>query len=186
MAQARQPGRESAVRPGVNDRLLVGSGKAFGVAAREAHRVDQRDGQLASVLVDASFKKPAGARVLVQNHCAGEATNLVIGGAGSGGQLVNGRNYAGVAAGAARRARCCGQKCRHGVNRLSNLTHDWSAPLGPDSIAEIAAAEKINESYVGRVLRLTLLAPDIVEAVLNGRSPVVCCVQVFGRRRPTI
>ena len=32
------------------------------------------------------------------------------------------------------------------------------------TIAEIAAAEKINESYVGRVLRLTLLAPDIVEA----------------------
>jgi hypothetical protein len=33
------------------------------------------------------------------------------------------------------------------------------------TIAEIAAAEKINESYVGRVLRLTLLAPDIVEAI---------------------
>jgi hypothetical protein len=36
------------------------------------------------------------------------------------------------------------------------------------TIAEIAAAEKINESYVGRVLRLTLLAPDIVEAILHG------------------
>jgi hypothetical protein len=39
------------------------------------------------------------------------------------------------------------------------------------TIAEIAAAEKINESYVGRVLRLTLLAPDIVEAILEGRHP---------------
>jgi hypothetical protein len=39
------------------------------------------------------------------------------------------------------------------------------------TIAEIAKAEKINESYVGRVLRLTLLAPDIVEAVLSGRNP---------------
>jgi hypothetical protein len=38
-------------------------------------------------------------------------------------------------------------------------------------IAEIVAAEKINESYVGRVLRLTLLAPDIVEAILGGRQP---------------
>ena len=38
------------------------------------------------------------------------------------------------------------------------------------TIAEIAAAEKINESYVGHVLRLTLLAPHIVEAVLNGRQ----------------
>ena len=39
------------------------------------------------------------------------------------------------------------------------------------TIREIAAAEKINESYVGRVLRLTLLAPDIVETILGGRQP---------------
>jgi hypothetical protein len=39
------------------------------------------------------------------------------------------------------------------------------------TIAEIAAAEKINVSYVGRVLWLPLLAPDIVEAILNGRQP---------------
>jgi hypothetical protein len=39
------------------------------------------------------------------------------------------------------------------------------------TIAEIAAAEKINESYVGRVLRLTLLSPEIVEAILDGRQP---------------
>lgn len=39
------------------------------------------------------------------------------------------------------------------------------------TIAEIAAAEKINESYLGRVLRLTLLAPDIVEAMLAGQQP---------------
>ncbi len=38
------------------------------------------------------------------------------------------------------------------------------------SVAELAAAEKINESYVCRVLRLTLLAPDIVEAILDGRQ----------------
>jgi len=39
------------------------------------------------------------------------------------------------------------------------------------TIREIAKAEKINESYVGRVLGLTLLAPDIVEAILGGRQP---------------
>jgi hypothetical protein len=38
------------------------------------------------------------------------------------------------------------------------------------SIQEIAAAENINASYVGRVLRLTLLPPDIVERILNGQS----------------
>jgi hypothetical protein len=31
----------------------------------------------------------------------------------------------------------------------------------------MAAAEKINSSYVSRLLRLTLLAPDIVEAILD-------------------
>ena len=39
------------------------------------------------------------------------------------------------------------------------------------SVEEIAQAEKINDSYVSRVLRLTLLAPAIVEAILDGRQP---------------
>ena len=39
------------------------------------------------------------------------------------------------------------------------------------TIREIAAAEKISESYVGRVLRLTLLAPAIIEAILGGQQP---------------
>jgi hypothetical protein len=37
-------------------------------------------------------------------------------------------------------------------------------------IKEIADAEAINESYIARILRLTLLAPDIVEAILRGRQ----------------
>lgn len=36
------------------------------------------------------------------------------------------------------------------------------------TIEELAAAEKINPSYASRVLRLTLLAPNIVEAILDG------------------
>jgi hypothetical protein len=39
------------------------------------------------------------------------------------------------------------------------------------TIGELATAEKINSSYVSRLLRLTLLAPDIVEAILDGRQP---------------
>ncbi len=39
------------------------------------------------------------------------------------------------------------------------------------TIEEIADAENINPSYVSRVLRMTLLAPDIVEAILAGRQP---------------
>lgn len=38
------------------------------------------------------------------------------------------------------------------------------------TIEEIAEAEKINPSYVSRVLRMTLLSPQIVEAILAGRQ----------------
>ncbi len=39
------------------------------------------------------------------------------------------------------------------------------------TIDELAAAEKITSSYVSRLLRLTLLAPDIVQAILDGQQP---------------
>jgi len=52
------------------------------------------------------------------------------------------------------------------------------------TIREIAAAERINESYVGRLLRLTLLAPDIVEAILNGRQPAKLQLEGLLRRFP--
>src|ERR1700716_4559317 len=39
------------------------------------------------------------------------------------------------------------------------------------TVRDLARAEAINESYLGRVLRLTLLAPNIIEAILEGRQP---------------
>jgi hypothetical protein len=50
------------------------------------------------------------------------------------------------------------------------------------TIAEISAAEKINDSYVGRVLRLTLLAPDIIETILDGRQPTEMTLAVLMRQ----
>jgi hypothetical protein len=38
------------------------------------------------------------------------------------------------------------------------------------SITEMAAAERLERGYLGTLLRLTLLAPDIVEAILDGRQ----------------
>ena len=38
------------------------------------------------------------------------------------------------------------------------------------TIGELAKRESVNRAYVSRVLRLTLLAPEIVEAILDGRQ----------------
>jgi hypothetical protein len=39
------------------------------------------------------------------------------------------------------------------------------------TVRDLAKAEAINESYLGRILRLTLLSPTIVDAILEGRQP---------------
>jgi hypothetical protein len=49
------------------------------------------------------------------------------------------------------------------------------------TLAEIGAAERINESQVGRVLRLNLLAPDLVVAILGGKQPVGVTLAVLMR-----
>lgn len=38
------------------------------------------------------------------------------------------------------------------------------------SVRELAAAEGVDRAYVGRALTLTLLAPELVEAILDGRE----------------
>ena len=51
--------------------------------------------------------------------------------------------------------------------------HRWNKLLESGrygTAADLARAEKINPSYVSRVLRLTLVAPDIVEAIVDGRQ----------------
>ena len=52
------------------------------------------------------------------------------------------------------------------------------------TIEEIATAEKINSSYVSRVLRMTLLAPSVVEAILDGRQPTKVTLAVLMRPVP--
>ncbi len=39
------------------------------------------------------------------------------------------------------------------------------------TVRDLAKAEAINESYLGRILRLTLLSPKIIEVVLEGKQP---------------
>jgi hypothetical protein len=52
--------------------------------------------------------------------------------------------------------------------------HCWRQMLESgdySSSAELAKAEKVNDSYLSRILRLTLIAPDIIEAILAGSQP---------------
>jgi hypothetical protein len=62
--------------------------------------------------------------------------------------------------------------------------HRWQRMLERGeywTLAELAAAEQISRSYICRVLRLTLLAPDIVERILDGRptAPLARLLQPF-------
>lgn len=52
--------------------------------------------------------------------------------------------------------------------------HRWQRMLEEEtyrSINALAEAEKINRAYICRLLNLTLLAPDVQDAILNGRQP---------------
>ncbi|MBF0180599.1 MAG: hypothetical protein HQM03_11305 [Magnetococcales bacterium] len=60
--------------------------------------------------------------------------------------------------------------------KLVAKAHRWLRQLESGQCASmraIAEQEKIDESYVAKVLRLTMLAPDIIEAILNDRHPDV-------------
>ena len=51
--------------------------------------------------------------------------------------------------------------------------HRWRGMLESKlfaSVRDLARTEKINEAYLGRVLRLTLLSPSITEAILSGQQ----------------
>ncbi len=50
------------------------------------------------------------------------------------------------------------------------------------SLVEIAKAEGVTESYVGRLVPLGFLAPDIVESVLAGTQPVHVTTEMLTKR----
>jgi hypothetical protein len=61
----------------------------------------------------------------------------------------------------------------HALLKALVRAHRWRRMLERDqfgSVAELATAEKVNHSYVCRLLRLNLLAPDIVQAILDGNQ----------------
>jgi hypothetical protein len=52
------------------------------------------------------------------------------------------------------------------------------------SVSEIGDAEGISKSYVSRILRLALLAPDLVEVILAGRTDHALMLEQLERLLP--
>ncbi len=65
------------------------------------------------------------------------------------------------------------QPCVHaGMVKMIGRAHKWNKEFcAGKSMSEIAIDEKVHRSYVGQVLPLAFLAPDITEAILDGRQP---------------
>jgi hypothetical protein len=53
------------------------------------------------------------------------------------------------------------------------------------TVRDLAKAEAINESYLGRILRLTLLSPALIEAILEGRQPATLELDDLIKQFPT-
>lgn len=69
--------------------------------------------------------------------------------------------------------------------RALGLAHHWQRLLDEQraaSVAEIAEAEGIDSSQVHRLMRLTLLAPDVVERLVG--QPAITVEKVLGHPWP--
>lgn len=64
------------------------------------------------------------------------------------------------------------QRTENALLKALAKAHRWRLKIETGeyaSITELAKAENINQSYACRMLRLTLLAPNIITEILNGR-----------------
>ena len=52
------------------------------------------------------------------------------------------------------------------------------------SVSEIGDAENISKSYVSRILRLALLAPELIEAILAGQTDQSLMLERLARPLP--
>ena len=62
----------------------------------------------------------------------------------------------------------------YSLAKLVGKAHRWMKELEsgtPPTVRVLAEREKLDESYVAKILRLTLLAPDIVKIILDGTQP---------------
>ncbi|WP_281020127.1 recombinase family protein [Minwuia sp. IMCC3060] len=82
----------------------------------------------------------------------------------------------------------CGDQATNGPDpKLAQLVanaYRWNRMLAEGSVAslrELSDREQLDRSDIGRILNLAYLAPDIVEAILDGRQPPALTVYGLGR-----
>jgi hypothetical protein len=72
--------------------------------------------------------------------------------------------------------------------RLVAKAHVWLKILengGIGSIKALAEKENLDHSYVAKVLRLTLLSPDIVKLILDNQQPDIMTWRELSRQFPS-
>ena len=72
------------------------------------------------------------------------------------------------------------------INTIRNA-HRWMRQLQSaqsSTVVEIAKSESLDDGEISRVLPLAFLAPDIVEAILEGRQPLALTARVLKRLKP--
>lgn len=76
----------------------------------------------------------------------------------------------------------CGEKDERLILAVSQA-YRWQSILDKQGItlAELAQREKMDRSYMGRILKLCHLAPEIVNAIMAGKQPTLLCLQTFIR-----
>jgi hypothetical protein len=68
--------------------------------------------------------------------------------------------------------------------KSSRPAHRWFDEISTGkskSLAQIAAREGLAVRYVGRLIRLAFLAPDIVESIVQGRQPTSLTAEALTR-----
>ena len=63
---------------------------------------------------------------------------------------------------------------KNSVLKAIGQAFEWKAMIDNgevNSISDLSRRLQTNESYTGRIVRLSLLAPDIIESILKGRQP---------------
>ena len=67
--------------------------------------------------------------------------------------------------------------------------HRWKRMLEEGrfrSAGELAEAEEVTRSFITRMLNLTLLSPDVVEAILEGRQPKAIGLDELHQHVPSV